>query len=412
MKKTGLYFWLQLKRNLKMLPFVLTVAVALCVGLALVFQIVLAQDAGREDKQKFKIGVVGETEDGYLGFGIEALKSFDSSRFSMEIVEMDEETAKEQLTSGEIAAYVVIPDEFVEKAVQGEFLSLRFVSTSGASSLNSLFKEEITGVISDILMASQQGVYGLEQAMRAEDPAVQPGRTMDKLAIQYIDFILDRSELCQVEILGIADNLSMPGYFLCGLLTLFLFFLSIPFAPLLIKKDMSFCRVLVSKRISAVKQVFCEYAAFFILMFVLTAIPVSLLLLNGVNVPELAGFSGDMLPLLWVRLLPYVAVVSCCGFWVFEVVSDLISGVLAQFVVSVALCYMGGCFYPISFFPDIMQKIAMVFPSGLARSYLAGCINGSYSWFSLLGLLFYFALFFGAAVAVRCGKIRKGGSAA
>lgn len=359
-----------------MLPFVLTVSVVLCTGLALVFHMILAQDTGRADKQKFKIGVVGETAGSYLGFGIQAIKTFDSSRFAMEMVYLEEPDAKAQLTDGEIAAYVVIPDTFVEKAVQGEILSLRFVSTSGALSLNTLFKEEITSAVSDILSSSQKGVYGLQHAMQANGLSRQAGGMMDRLAIEYIDFILDRSELCRVEVLGISDNLSLPGYFLCGLFTLFAFFLNIPCAPLLVKSDMAFHSVLVSKRIHVAKQILCEYTAFFILLFILTAVPISVLFLNGAAVPELSDFSIGMLPSLWLRLIPFVATVSCCGFLLFEFVSELISGVLAQFVVSVVLCYIGGCFYPMAFFPDMRYGCRQVWPERILPAISAGRLRG------------------------------------
>ena len=83
MKKCGIYMRLQLKRMGKVFPAVFLVTVLLSVGICLLVWMQLSVDSQDEKRQKIVLGVVGDTRDSYLGFGIYALEHLDSSRFTI-----------------------------------------------------------------------------------------------------------------------------------------------------------------------------------------------------------------------------------------------------------------------------------------------------------------------------------------
>ena len=85
--------------------------------------------------------------------------------------------------------------------------------------------------------------------------------------------------------------------------------------------------------------------------------------------------------------------------------SDLIGGVLMQFFVTLALCFVSGCLYPITFFPDAVQKLAKFLPTGIARMQIGNCILGCVSWETILPLLGFGCLFLGGAVLIRRFKV-------
>ena len=196
----GKYFVLQLKRVARFLPLALCVMALLFGCMGLVYQnMILAQEG--EDQAasaKIKVGMVGTAGDQYLQWGLAAMQ-FDSTALSIEMVQMEEAEAVAALERGQIAAFVVFPDNFVEDALYGNVGQLRFVCTMGASGLVSIIKEEVTRIIDSILVVCQRGSYGVGDALTEQELDHLWGHHVNGLALEYVDFLFDRSKMYQVE---------------------------------------------------------------------------------------------------------------------------------------------------------------------------------------------------------------------
>lgn len=391
------YFLLQCKRIARFLPGALLAMLVLLGGLLTVFSVMVRQDTQAPENQKFQVGLVGTAGDTMVQMALAALKNFDSTQLSMEIVEMTEPEARSALEKGTIGAYIVIPDNFVDEAMSGRILPLKFVSTTGAASVVSVFKEEVTEVISLLLLESQRGVYGMQGAMKAQDIGGR-GKKMDTLALTYVEYVLTRDRTYSLQELGISDALGLEDYLLCGLFVLFLMLACLPFAPLMIRRDLSLERMLASRGCSALGQVLCELACYCLG-----------LLATVLAVAGLASvFAGDVLKQLeLLPALPVVLLVCTFSFLLYALSSDLIGGVLMQFFVTLALCFVSGCMYPVYFFPVGVQKMAGWLPTGAARSQLAACLTGDVSTHTLLLLLGYTGVFALAAVLVRLHRVKE-----
>ena len=91
------YFTLQLKRRMLKCPLVLAVSFfIMCVALVC-GSLLMSAVSGGEKNAKINVGIVGNASDSYLGVGIHALRNIDSSRFTVNFEEMNEEDAKEKL---------------------------------------------------------------------------------------------------------------------------------------------------------------------------------------------------------------------------------------------------------------------------------------------------------------------------
>ena len=164
----GRYFEMQCKRLGRILPGALLVSLILLGGLLLIFRTTVEQEAAA-GSQRFRVAMVGYTDDPFLQLGLSALTGYDSSRLTLDIELMDQAQAVRELRDGSIAAYVEIPEGFIDQAMVGNILPLKFVSTTGAAGLTSIVKDELTGVISHVLRHTQKGVYGMEQAVRENE---------------------------------------------------------------------------------------------------------------------------------------------------------------------------------------------------------------------------------------------------
>ena len=397
----GTYCYLQLKRLARFLPGALCVVLALLIGLLTIFTLTIRTDAADEENQKVRIALVGTAEDGMIQMGLAAMRSFDSTQFTMELVEMTEPEAHAALQQGQIGAYLVMPDGFMDEAMNGNILPIKFVSTTGAASVVTIFREEVSQVVASILLESQQGVYGMHQAMR-DNSIGDRGKHMTELAMTYIEYVLVRDKVYQVNNLGISDALGLADYLVCGLAVLLLHLTCLPFAPLMIRRDLSLCRMLSAKGKPALLQSLCDLGVYLLGIVVL----VLLFVVIGTAAAKdaLAGIdAADVL----LRALPVLVMVCSFSFMLYALTSDLISGVLLQFFLSAALCFVSGCMYPVYFFPVSVQRMAAWLPAGLARSQLAGCITGTTDGQTILLLLGYSVVFSAVGIAARVRAVKE-----
>ncbi len=379
----GRYFYLQLKRLGRALPGAALVMLLLLGSLFGAWRLLVTQNAQGEENQKITIAMVGTAEDTLLQMGLSAIQSFDSSQFSMELTEMTEPQARQALSAGRIAAYVVIPENFAQEALDGNIQSLKFVSTTGAAGLATVFKEEVTAVISDLLLQSQQGVYGMQSAMR-EEGIKGRGTKMTELAFTYVDYVLSRDKVYTLEELGISRGLGFADSLVCGLGVALLLLGCLAFAPTMIRRDLALQRVLAARGRPAFFQCLAEFGAYGLLLLLLTA-------------PLWLAAPG--------AALPVVLLAATYSYCLFTLASDLISGLLLQFFTTAALCFVSGCFYPVHFFPVSVQRLAAWLPTGLARDQLATALGGTGG--NLWALLGCCLAFWALGTGLRMAKIRE-----
>jgi len=74
--------------------------------------------------------------------------------------------------------------------------------------------------------------------------------------------VLTRDHTYSRQELGISDALGFADYLLCGLFVLFLMLACLPFAPLMIRRDMALERMLAARGRSALGQILCDLFAY------------------------------------------------------------------------------------------------------------------------------------------------------
>lgn len=393
------YFWMQGKRLGRVLPGALLAALVLLGSLLVIFRLTVEQDAAGEENQKFRIALVGYEDDPLLEVGLSAMTGFDSSRFTLDVSKMDQPSAHQALSSGQIDAYLEIPEGFIDEAMVGNILPLKFVSTTGAAGLTSIVKDEITDVISDILIEGQKGVYGMDQA--AEENGQRVGNNMDVMALRYTEYVLARDQLYTLEELGIGDTLSLEGYLLCGLSVLFLLLCCLPYTTVLIRKDISLQQMLCARGRSLVGQALAEFGAYVSCLLIMV-----LVLLVGAEV-----FAGDVFPFfgVLVRVVPVVVMAAALSYMLCSLSTDLTGGIILQFFVVLAVCFVSGCLYPMYMFPVALQQAAVWLPTAIARSLLSGSITGQAAGLLPLWLMLYAAGFFLVGSIVSGRRIKGAG---
>lgn len=351
------FFLLQCKRTLAMLPRVLLGLAVVAAVMGLLLTTVLRQD---DSQDKIAVAIVGTSDDPIMAMAMTALTDLDSSRFTMEILSLTEEEAKKAMQERTIAAYAVIPENFAYEASYGNFLPITLVTGGDSRGLVSIFKTELTKVITDMLAESRKGVFGLANALEGE--GLDPYRPMNDLSFEYVELILLRDHLYAAETLGVGDSLGLREYLICGLTVLFLGLACLPFGVVLIRRDLALPRLLASRGIGALGQILAEFLAYFLCICLLGLVLWAALSQFGISL-------GAMLIAVFC--------LSAVSFLLYQLATELIGGTVLQFVLLTAMAFVSGCMYPAYFFPEKVQQLANFLPTGAARLCLSGSIRGA-----------------------------------
>lgn len=400
----------QLKRIRKVFPFVFCMTILLTAGILLLALAMQKSDALSERKAKINIALVGNAEDTYLGFGFSAIQKLDPSRYTIDFLNMEEKEAQDKLERGEINAYVVIPDGFIESVNNGENKPLTYAVDGSASNMGTILMNELIGIISDLFTNSQNVIYGIRQLIAERNMWDIFGEATDTLFLHLMNLFLNRMDLFLTDCLGASNGLSFLSYYFTAFFILFMLFWGITCSSLFVKRDCSLPCLLKARGQNAVSQILAEYIAYLTLMMtnlLLLILPLGLVFhLFGIKPTEWEAGIMTELFLFVVKLLPAAAVIAALHFFLYELISDMISGILLQFLTAVSLSYLSGCLYPITFFPESIQKLAPWLPSGVCLSYAGRCLQSLAPWREAALLSLYFILFLGLSGAVRTRRIK------
>ena len=391
------YFKLRLKSNLKVFPVILIITVLVFSCLASAAVIALNTNSDDSGKQKIKIGVTGNLENTYLEAGLYALQNMDSSKYYFEFVQMEEKEAEEKLNNREISGYLRIPEGFVRGVATGENIPAEYITLNAPDNFGTIISEEVTKIVSDMLSKSQAGIYSMQDVARKYKNN-NMWKNTNRLTEKYALTILSRENIYTVSETGITDSLSLGGYYICGIVVLFMLLWGISCNRIFSSEQISFSRMLKISGMNTGKQVRCEYFAYLVVTMI--SIVIFAIVFGTVNnimnlqIPEIEGVGVFKSVVFAIGLIPVTAMIAMMQTAFYEMVTNKIGAVLVLFILAIGMGYISGCFYPTYFFPEIVQNFAAVLPVGAGFSYIRKIMSGTLPVTEILAIVAYTVLFF------------------
>lgn len=363
-------------------------------------------------RDRIPIGIVGDISIPYFEAGLTTLKYLDSSNQFVEIIPLTLDEAQKRMKKGKLSAYVIIPEGFIEAVECGaNDKQVTYITADGAQGIESIFKEHIADIVASLLINAQAGIFAMENL------AVKYGQTASlydynyEMNVDYIKWALDRKNFIRVEEVPVSNGVSIYGYYLCAIICSFLIFFSIGSLWFFTGDNKDRFKFHSAAGFSAFQQLASEFLAYFLLVLVCLLIVfafITVLVLAGqLSIPEwrYGGIFAGLAKLFCTSIA--VCFMFCAlHIMLFELVSQTVPAVLLQFLVCFCLSFIGGAFYPLDFFAQIIQKIGHVLPAGQALFLMDSSLAGNLSIFSLVYCLGYAFLFFALAVFFRFQKIR------
>ncbi len=405
MKNFARYFFVQMKRVAKACPAIFLSALLLCGLLGLVGRTALKNELSKESSLKVQIGLVGDLDE-YMGLNFNGILELLSGKFGIAFTEMTEEEAKKQLHDGKISTYVLIPEGMVDSIASGRNdKKIIYVGSEGQRGISSLVMEEVAASLSTLVTASQTAIYGMQDFLRDQGRKSEIRAAADEMNYAYLIMLSEIFQICELETTGLDNHVSAVGYYLCSFFILFILLSGINSAVLFAKKNMELTKLLVIRGQGLGRQILAEYLANLVLVLLCAVLAFStaaIAIQTGMaEVPEWKDFDMETFVLFVGKMFPVILALSAMQFLIYEWADHLIGGILLQFLVTLAMGYLSGCFYPLSFFPEGLQRLGRALPAGSALKYANDCLSGrgdsSYFWL----LPAYFVLFLWLAFLVR-----------
>lgn len=407
------YFLAQLKRALKLAPAQFAADVLICVCVGAFVYLLVAQGTLDAGGTRYRIGMVGDLTDSYLGFGIAALQEMDDSRFMIELVGMSEKEAEAALARGELYAVMRVPEGLMDAVVSGENDRLiTYTPAEGQKGLGTMVMGEITDIASTLVTSSQSAIFAMQQVLFDQGRGEEAARETDRLNLSLINLVLSRSGFGEVEVLGYADGLSMELYYFCSAVLLLLLLAGLSNCTFFARRNAALTGFMKARGVGAFCQISGEYLAYLslVLMELLAlSLPVVVLLeQERIGIPEWEGMGAFPFFGVLRTLFPVVLMFAAFQFFLFEAADGVVNGILLQFLCGAGMGYLAGYFYPAAFFPERMRTIGGFLPTGAASRYVEQGLFGRVSLSAAAAVFSYLVLFFALAVMVRKRRIGRG----
>lgn len=400
-----------LKRAFKLLPAFLVIAAVFVSALGVAFSVMARNN--EELKFRVRVGLVGDTEGEHLGIGLLVLDKLDTSAVAIEFIPYeDEQSAREDVKSSYLSAYVYVPEGFLESVLSGENYPMTLVSADRTDTLIPSLIREMAGYASGYVTDSQKAIRAMRECVRRYDiDEVDMDEVTDDLNLRYITVVTGRGALVEISETGEMGSASYGGYYLCSFLFVFLMLFSVMATPLFAgsREKRAYYKSYGVKAVGQIGAEFVSYAFIALLLVFMLCLAVGVFLPEGM-ISEFTDPLGDMLG-FFMSVIPSMLLIFSISFLLWEMVPDTVNGVLLQFIMAVGIGYISGCFYPSKLFPAAVQGFASVLPTGVALSGMRDALSGSLTVGGLLLTAVLSAGFFCASCGVRAYRLGKGGKA-
>lgn len=405
------YLKVQLKRAGKALPGICLLTVFLTVGLLVLMKAMFLIEESKSENRIVNVGIVGDIDDTYLGIGIEVIKNMDGIRNLVDIQTMTEEEAKQAFASGDISAYLLVPEGFIDSVVYGENKQLTYVTNEAAQDIGGLLINELVGSISQMITMTQTSVQSMQSYMLEHDMRDGLWEATEGINIAYIEVVLNRMDMFELEELGISNRISFTGHLFMGILVLLMLLWGINSVSLLVRSENSLLKILYTRGLNSRKQVLSEVGAYLVLQCAsLLCVFICVIIIKaafGLSIREWDVLEAGEKLLFVVKLVPVVMLTATMQALLYELVTNVVTGVLLQFVVAVSMAYVSGCIYPLSFFPEALQVLGAYSPIGVALRYLQKNLTYRNGWGEFCIMILYILLFVGLHIWKRNLRITK-----
>lgn len=392
------YLIVQIKRLMRVLPVVVLFNFIMMIVICAIFA--LRVGIQEQDERKIGVGIVGNIDNKYMKLGVEMLNNMDSSRVSIKFESMDDSEAKKALREGQIIGYFKIDRDFIDGLENGENRPIVYVSSDGG--LMSELSKELASIFSVLIIDSERVIYAADEYL-VDHPVYDRVSANTEFNMWLIKNVLARGKIYDVENISVMGNISAIDGYVCGIITLFIMLSGVGLSGLLSGDKVSMLRVLKSKGLSYMSSIICE-----LIMSTIYVMISMLILIGGFIIVKSFLLEKSLLSIDSFEFVSGILIVSIMfasmHIFIYELIDQRVVAVLIEILLGISLGYIGGCIYPLSVFPDLIQKVAIFLPSGAGMKLLISGMDYNINIMAITVLIIYTIMFIGGGYVLRNKK--------
>ncbi len=308
----------------------------------------MAEDVFGEGVIKLNIGVVNFDKTPEAQAMIDTILSSESIEDSFHVVfATDENMAKQSLQAGEIVAYVVVPENFLNGVMSGENPKPRLV-VDNLGALEKLMIENLAGGLADVMTYVQSGIYTIldEEHIHGE---VSREAILDANLAFVVPF-LNRESMFYYRDLDYGTQVPVIQFYILST-SLFLLFLSTTlfYHSFQLKTEKSVVMLLYSKGVNYQLYYFAKIIPLYVVYTVLLTV-IAVVVSGEISVVIVAS----------CMLLAGLLILTQCV--LFQLAENFLSAAVMTFIIHSLFLVASGGVVPIELMGETMKVASMFSP--------------------------------------------------
>lgn len=385
-----IYLKLELKRMLKLIPYLAAGAIALSLVIgAVAFCAMKMLAASNRIDEKKTITFSSADDSDITEIVVSALSKSKSITALFNIIEADYQDVAAMAENDEAVVSVVIPEKFMYSLMHGANYPIELYF-SKTTSIYSLLITELSCAAQTSLKAAQAGVYTLYDYYVSQDESDSVSDANEKLNFIYLQKALLRENMFSKTTLSATGSLDLKTYYISSGIMVITLLLGCVFI-LRTKETTPFISVKLKQHgISFIRQTLVRIFCIFTSLYVIFA--VVLLIACLTNQFTNSGQTFHLSVMLLNGLAVYLcsaAIITCID----SAVRSRFSAILFLFISVIACSFISGAFIPSVFLPETLTVIGNYLPTTYLLNITGMILKGELYKKGLLILFCYFTGF-------------------
>ncbi len=226
-----IYLKLELKRALRILPWIVAGAMVLAGLLGAIALFAVRTLEGGQELNKLKVGVILPEEDALAQKAVSMLGSLDSVENICQFVFVDWEEGQNRMKDGELACLMTVPDNFVGSIIDGSNKPVTILFDGPLGVEEEIFKE-LTEAGAKTLSSAQAGIYAANHIHGLYGIPADIIEAENYLNAKYLGYSMDRSIHFRERRISAGGEVSLACHYAAAGIVFLLLFSGIPAAGL------------------------------------------------------------------------------------------------------------------------------------------------------------------------------------
>lgn len=360
--------------------------------------------ADMSDDFTFSVAVIMEDDSTLADKVVDGILGMSEVNSTIDFHFTDEKTAINMLEAGEILAALVIPKDTAYNIVHGinTPMTIIFPENSG---FEAVIIKEVADAAATVLSSSQAGIYSIYDFYELHDAAAHIDDALTRMNMKYINLVATGNSMFDETTVTATGSVPLMTYYICGGIVLFALLFGINCYSFLQNMPIHTSKRLTLTGTSVFMQGLSEYISVImaqltaIFITVIPAIPIMKLFDLSLSVSGIVGLMA-VIPI-------FVLISSACVFAISKLTPHNLGRIMLTFFITLAMCFISGCFIPEIMLPDIIRTIAEFFPAHYMIHFASSIMSGSFDGVNLLMCILFAVLTFLVGVVFSWIKRRK-----